>query len=82
MDGIVRKEKFKELPDSKPVCMEKILKKQSVHITKKSVAFNEVVGKREKTEATIKLKKNEDIIESIEVICPCGNKIEILCQYD
>lgn len=82
MDGIVRKEKLKKLPDSKPVCMEKILKRQVVHISRKAVAFNEVVGKREKIEATIKLKKNGDVIESIEVICPCGNKIEILCQYD
>ncbi len=82
MDGIVRKGKLKKLPDSKPVCMEKIFKRQIVNLSKKSVAFNEVVGKREKIEATIKLKKNGDVIESIEVICPCGNKIEILCQYD
>ncbi len=82
MDGIVRKEKLENLSDSKHVCMEKILKKQVVKISKKAVAFNEVVSKKEKVEPTIKLKKNGDVIESIEVICPCGNKIEILCQYD
>jgi hypothetical protein len=30
----------------------------------------------------IKLRKSGDLIESIEITCPCGNQMVIECLYD
>ncbi len=68
--------------DGQLVEMKKILKKDSVKVWTKPVNFNQVVHAKHTVEAVVNLKKNGDVLEAIEVICPCGNKIEILCQYD
>ena len=34
------------------------------------------------TQPDIKLKKTGDLIEAIEITCPCGNHMVIECLYD
>jgi len=38
--------------------------------------------KNKKGEVKINLEKEGDIVRAIEIICSCGNKIKLLCEYE
>jgi len=66
----------------KSVKMEKILKKNNVRICEESFKYHQSMTMQEELSPVINFRKKGDEIEAIEIICICGNKIEILCQYE
>ncbi|MEW6535872.1 MAG: hypothetical protein AB1454_09655 [Candidatus Auribacterota bacterium] len=85
MDHIVKKKNLtvqKSGEKSKFEQMQKIVKKDCVIFEETPFNVNKSLNKKTITDAEVILRKNGDVLTSIEVICPCGNKIEILCQYD
>lgn len=40
------------------------------------------IGPKAKTPTNIKLNKTGDVIESIEIVCACGETIVIQCEYE
>ncbi|RJP61205.1 MAG: hypothetical protein C4541_02400 [Candidatus Auribacter fodinae] len=85
MDHIVKKQNLtvqKSAEKSKFEQMQKIVKKDCVIFEETPFNVNKSLNKKTITDAEVILRKNGDVLTSIEVICPCGNKIEILCQYD
>ncbi|MDX9703422.1 MAG: hypothetical protein RBU23_10310 [Candidatus Auribacterota bacterium] len=84
MDKVVKKnniESSDEVVSSKLV-MSKVVKKNALHISTETMKFGRKVMDQHSHDAQVRLIGNGDKVEAIEVICPCGNKIEILCQYD
>ena len=57
---------------------------QHEHVAVVSSRPSVTIGPRSKpdTAAKIKLNKNGDIIESIELKCVCGETIVIQCEYE
>lgn len=84
MDQIIKNEDLQELPKKniKPCKMEKIIKRENFKISGEPHQFGRAVMKGADQQAIVNVRKNGDVIEAIEVLCPCGNKIEILCQYE
>ena len=84
MDQIIKKGDLHKLPEKniKPCKMEKIIKKEDFKISGEPHQFGRAVMKGADKKAVVNVRKNGDVIEAIEVLCPCGNKIEILCQYE
>lgn len=85
MDQIVKKKNLiVQETEKKPKFeqMKKIVKKNCVIFEETPFNVNKSANRKSVTDAEVILHKNGDVLESIEVICPCGNKIEILCQYD
>lgn len=66
----------------KPQYMQKIVKSNHVHLSETSFNLNSLLHTQSESDVLINIKKNGDTIEAIEVVCPCGNKIEIVCQYE
>lgn len=62
--------------------MSRIVKKGAVRVTEETMKFGQKIMSEHSGEAQVRLIQKGDTVEAIEVICPCGNKIEILCQYD
>lgn len=57
----------------------KVIKKREI-----SLRDEPVLIKPDKMESTarVNLHKEEGIVRIIEVICPCGNRINIACEYE
>lgn len=56
-----------------------IIKKENLILENKPI----LVGLDSKSSsAEINLKKEGNIVKIIQVICRCGNKIEIVCEYE
>lgn len=55
-----------------------LIKKDNLQMKAEPVIVNPGKGQ---VEAIINLKRRGAIVELIEVLCPCGNKIEIACRY-
>jgi len=84
MEQVIKGGDLQKLPKKnlKTCKMEKIIKKENFKISGEPHQFGRAVMKGADKEAVVNVKKNGDVIEAIEVLCPCGNKIEILCQYE
>lgn len=83
MEKVVKKVQVSVPAEPKTVVqMSKIVKRESVKVCEDPLNLNKDVHTKRIVDAVVNLKKKGDILESIEIICPCGNKIEILCQYD
>ena len=56
-----------------------IIKKQYLNLKNEPV----LIDPHHKTSSVrVNLKKEGDIVRIIQVICSCGNKIDILCEYE
>ncbi len=84
MDKIVKKGNVSQKDASalSKQVMCKVVKKETLHITPETMKFGQTALNYNPGDAQVRLIQNGDTLEAIEVICPCGNKIEILCQYD
>ncbi|MCD6473269.1 hypothetical protein J7K55_09260 [Candidatus Aerophobetes bacterium] len=57
----------------------KIIKKEEISLTDKPILIKSAYNNHS---MKINLKKEGEIIRVIEVICSCGNKINIICEYE
>ncbi len=83
MDKVLKKLKVAPVTSMpKPVRMDKILKSENVQICDETFVYHQSMASKEEFAPEINLIKKGDVIESIEIICVCGKRIEILCQYE
>ena len=83
MDSIIKHNKAAGLyGESHSQKMETVIKKQKVTVASQSVKLSDLTEHTDCEPPVVNLRKNSDILESIEIICPCGRKIEVLCEYD
>ncbi len=62
------------------------VKRTSSVIKSEKLSFSDepllIKGGKEEGEVKINLKKEEGIVRIVEIICSCGRKIQLLCEYE
>lgn len=61
------------------VLSRRIIKKENLNLENSPLL---VQSHRGQSPVMINLKKEENIVRVIEIICSCGNKINIVCEYE
>lgn len=56
-----------------------IIKKENLNLENRPLLVQSYRGQ---SPVMINLKKEENIVRIIEIICSCGNKINIVCEYE
>lgn len=56
-----------------------IIKKENLKLENRPLLVQSYKGQ---SPVMINLKKKENIVRIIEIICSCGNKINIVCEYE
>lgn len=83
MDSLIKKHTIPfEANETSSLKMEKIIKKNHFTLDQRPVKLGEMTDYEECGEPVINFKKKGDVLHTIEVICTCGRKIEIFCEYD
>jgi hypothetical protein len=58
-----------------------IIKRDCVNVVGKRTLRVEMCGDEQPTDAEVRLVAQDDISAVIEVICPCGQRHQIVCDY-
>ena len=61
------------------VLPQRIIKKENLNLENRPLLIQSYRGE---SPVIINLKKEENIVRVIEIICSCGNKINIVCEYE
>lgn len=61
------------------VLPQRIIKKENLNLENRPLL---VPSCRGQSPVMINLRKEENIVRIIEIICSCGNKINIVCEYE
>lgn len=60
-----------------------LIKSDELNFSSKPLLVKEGRGKESKEEdVRINLKKEEGVVRIIEVVCTCGKKIQLICEYE
>jgi len=65
--------------DRKDICT--VIKSEKLNFSTRPLLVS-TGRKKEENGVKINLKKEGNIVRIIEVICSCGNKIELFCEYE
>lgn len=66
-------------PSQIDVLPQGIIKKENLNLENRPLLVQSYRGQ---SPVMINLKKEENIVRIIEIICSCGNKINIVCEYE
>lgn len=61
------------------VLPQRIIKKEDLNLENRPLLVQSYRGG---SATKINLKKEENIVRVIEILCSCGNKINIVCEYE
>jgi len=60
------------------IIKKKIIKKENLNLENRPLLLQ---PHKEESAVRISLKKEKNIVRVIEIICSCGNRIDIACEY-